>query len=94
MLFCLCGSLVGVTYPGTNAGRSGDLYDIPVNIFGPFLTSLVSSFLSFLSSRPFDPLGGDRDGQRVLLGAREVRVMDVGRVEGVERLDDERLDDA
>jgi len=47
-----------------------------------------------LSSRPFDFFGGDRDGLRVLLGAREARVMDVGRVEGVERFDDERLDDA
>ena len=81
---------------GRYEGRSGDLYEIPFSNLDPLISffSLFSSFLSFLSSRPFDLLGGERDGQRVLLGAREARVMDDGRVEGVERLDDERLDDA
>ena len=79
---------------GRYEGRSGDLYEIPFSTLDPLISFLFSSLSSFLSSRPFDPLGGESDGQRVLLGAREVRVEDVGRVEGVERLDDERLDDA
>ena len=80
---------------GRYEGRSGDLYEIPFSTLDPLISFFsFSSFLSFLSSRPFDLLGGDRDGLRVLLGAREVRVEDVGRVEGVERFDDERLDDA
>ena len=71
---------------------------MPFNTFGPVLTSLGDFFLtSFLSIRPFDPRGGERDGPRVRFGdleRREERLDDVERSVNVGRDDDrEALED-